>query len=403
MPARVFRYTLENTFEGHTLTLESHSLCGGCWTDGWRPPATLASGAKGGWQSESCGIMTGTQGWVKYRINSDSSGASPGLVYIYWTNPYLGVTRWRWDIFGQDTTADCDEDAPGAGSGFAAETGENARPSSLFLDAVEVRRTDDVSGSTNPLVILHAPLVIPLAGGIWERVEIDLRLRSTATPTLLPPPKPSKKMIEVNPEPASFVGRWTGDSISVSLALTGFKRFQVKVSDHTQATPLELDGTATLGLAEVARLVNEHLSNALVLANGSDRADLIKSSVALAAVTVDLSALEARPAGSPPRLLARVRDTPSVLPQALTRTFLQTQAVKAGIQRSPQLSKIVEAIAERSRSAGYAIYIGQGILLYLVRIQEGGDLVDYQLHYQRVADGGAVLADVDLSYVINLH
>src|SRR5215813_12146820 len=67
------RYSVENAVANQTMLLEAKKLCGGCWTPGgWEPPASIASGVSGHWQSEACGFMTGTQGWVKYRLIRDS-------------------------------------------------------------------------------------------------------------------------------------------------------------------------------------------------------------------------------------------------------------------------------------------------------------------------------------------
>lgn len=283
------------------MTLEAHSLCGGCWTPGgWTPPASIASGGRGGWQSQSCGIMTGTQGWVKYRLTRDSDGANRGLAYVYWTNPYLGVTRGKWALVGQNTTADCDDDAPGAGSDFAATTNENARPSDLFLDQVAVRKNGEpvvVDSLKDMLHVPAAPIVVFTAAGIFERMEIDLRLRSTSTPTLLPPPSPRKKSIETRPKPTSFVGTWTGASLSVSLAMTSFKTFQIQVSDHTQPVPLELDLISSLGLGAAVRPLDEFIKTELVHLTGTERAAMVKTSAALTAISANFSALEEPAAG----------------------------------------------------------------------------------------------------------
>lgn len=407
MPARVFRYTLQNTITGHTMRLEAHSLCGGCWTPGgWRPPDSIASGARGGWQSESCGIMTGTQGWVKYRLNRDSDGANRGLVYVYWTNPYLGVTRGKWGIAGQNIVADCDEDAPGAGSSFAAETGENARPSDLFLDPVAARKNGEPVVLDSLKDMLHlpmAPFVIFLAAGIYERMEIDLRLRSSSTPSLLPTPGVKTSTVETRPQPASFVGTWTGQSLSVSVALTGFRQFQVQVSDRTQPVPLELNVSASLGLGTVAHPIDEFINTELLRRDGTDRTEMIRAAAALGAMSASLRSLEDQPAGSASWSLTSTRHVPEASARELTRTAIQKRAVSAGIEQSTELSTVAAAVAEIAQTAKYMIHLGQGIALYLVRIEEDGRFASYRLHYQRLTEDGQVLVDVDLTYLIRVH
>jgi hypothetical protein len=102
VPARSFRvYLSNNTFS--PLTLTGSYLCHGQWTDGWQPPPqTVAPQSMVSWQSESDGILTGTEGWVKYDLQpTDSSGSqmvdSDGnplpaeKIYLHWDNPYAGI------------------------------------------------------------------------------------------------------------------------------------------------------------------------------------------------------------------------------------------------------------------------------------------------------------------------
>jgi hypothetical protein len=65
------------------------------------------------WRSESSGIATGTEAYVKYSI--DGIGDT---VYIYWDNPFLlGVTHAKGQVSTQDVEPDCDfEKTPGGGT-----------------------------------------------------------------------------------------------------------------------------------------------------------------------------------------------------------------------------------------------------------------------------------------------
>jgi hypothetical protein len=84
---------------------------------GWEPPNAIAPGATGGMQSESGGVLTGTEGYVKYQV-AGPDGAH-GVVYIYWDNPYYGVTHPGWAATGGNVvTPDCDVDQPGDASRF---------------------------------------------------------------------------------------------------------------------------------------------------------------------------------------------------------------------------------------------------------------------------------------------
>src|SRR5262249_42790647 len=103
------------------------------------------------------------------------------------------------------------------------------------------------------------------AGGaaISERCEIHFRLRSTAESTLLPAPKPKTKVfrIETNPSPSDFVGTWNGKNLRVNLTYIGLRRFSAKVSDRTQAEPLEFEAVATLDPYAVTDLLTKELAS----------------------------------------------------------------------------------------------------------------------------------------------
>ncbi len=88
MAKRSVRITLSNNTE-FDLKLLASDLGGGEWTDPWQPPQVIHSKTHGGWQSESGGIMTGTEGWVKYVTDTTGTSCPQELVYIHWNNPYI--------------------------------------------------------------------------------------------------------------------------------------------------------------------------------------------------------------------------------------------------------------------------------------------------------------------------
>ena len=94
MATRSFRVMLTNK-TGFSLVKVGDHLDHGEWTDPWFPPDTIAAGEVRGWQSESGGdipilgsIATGTEGWVKYRIE----GGNGDEIFIHWNNPFIGAT-----------------------------------------------------------------------------------------------------------------------------------------------------------------------------------------------------------------------------------------------------------------------------------------------------------------------
>lgn len=133
MPRRSVRVTLLNNTPSK-LTLVGKNLCGGEWTsDQWKPPAEIQPQTQEGWQSESGGIATGTEGWVKYMIgNTDVDFLSgnlcrPELVYIHWDNPFIWADDTK-PIDPQVSTSDvavpsgCEEEK-GDGSTFTVLQG----------------------------------------------------------------------------------------------------------------------------------------------------------------------------------------------------------------------------------------------------------------------------------------
>jgi hypothetical protein len=103
MPQRTFRIFLSNNTD-HCLVRVNHHLDHGEWTSGeWTPPPTIPPRSERGWQSESAGIGTGTEGWVEYRprvLPGPLLGGGFGdpctqpemadLIRITWDNPFLG-------------------------------------------------------------------------------------------------------------------------------------------------------------------------------------------------------------------------------------------------------------------------------------------------------------------------
>jgi hypothetical protein len=118
MPARSLRIQLFNA-SGFDLQLSFSHLCQGNWTDSpapsghWTPPATIRNNEEGDWQSESAGVMTGTEGYVKYQIQvvgtgQDGKPLPHDTVYIYWTFPFIGFPRIMPSTSTEDIEPDCD-------------------------------------------------------------------------------------------------------------------------------------------------------------------------------------------------------------------------------------------------------------------------------------------------------
>jgi len=113
MPARTYDLYLTNE-SGNPLTKTFDHLCGGIFTPDLAPPDTILPGHTNRFMSESDGVMTGTEGYVKYRIEGNGD-----TVYIYWDNPFtLGVTRANFQVSTADVEPDCDFEKTNPSSTF---------------------------------------------------------------------------------------------------------------------------------------------------------------------------------------------------------------------------------------------------------------------------------------------
>jgi len=116
---------IKNTSKDMRLHLRAPHLCGGSWTSPeWMPLQNILPGEEKGFQSESDGFATGTEGWVKYDV-VDSSNSGVGMVFAYWDNPYaFGHTYLGLDKGSSDVQAPCDDDGgpTGGGSTFPSAT-----------------------------------------------------------------------------------------------------------------------------------------------------------------------------------------------------------------------------------------------------------------------------------------
>jgi hypothetical protein len=124
MSARTFRLLIQNN-TALDFTLQEQHLCGGDWTPDWTPASTIAAKGEAGLQSESSGIMTGTEGWVKYAITDVVNNTTEQL-YLHWSNPYYDAPTFpsqagdnpSAQVSVTDVTPHCDAGTSGGGGGF---------------------------------------------------------------------------------------------------------------------------------------------------------------------------------------------------------------------------------------------------------------------------------------------
>jgi len=82
-PARSVDVLIVNYLD-KDLTLIGSGLDHGIWSDNQDPRQVIRANEMGGCASESKGIATGTEGWVKYYIADNVDFT------FRWDNPYLG-------------------------------------------------------------------------------------------------------------------------------------------------------------------------------------------------------------------------------------------------------------------------------------------------------------------------
>jgi len=133
MAARSVQIQFTNATDFPLNLIASH-LCHGKWTnDGAKPPQQVAARSMVSWESQSDGILTGTQGWVKYKL-APSSGNNE-QVLVSWDNPYVPATGTPWIVPSEsiyNISPPCGNDSTG---GFASK-GPSSFPDTTMFQTV---------------------------------------------------------------------------------------------------------------------------------------------------------------------------------------------------------------------------------------------------------------------------
>ena len=104
MPARSFFIFLLNESGFDLARQPSQAVLEGIFTSAdLTPPATIANGAEKGWQSESDGVLQGTEGWETYQIMDGTQ--TPDQLRLHWVNPWWGSTEAHPTIMTMTTAA----------------------------------------------------------------------------------------------------------------------------------------------------------------------------------------------------------------------------------------------------------------------------------------------------------
>jgi hypothetical protein len=101
MAARAVYLNLFSFLDNTQLLLVGSGLSHGEWNQ--QPPAVISPAVTASWSSLSDGILTGTQGWVRYypaRLNPPNNTVPPNVpdsetIYIAWDNPFVGSDSYQ--------------------------------------------------------------------------------------------------------------------------------------------------------------------------------------------------------------------------------------------------------------------------------------------------------------------
>lgn len=392
--SRIFKYDLQNNVSGHTLILQQEHLCGGCYTPDWEPPPVIEFGQTRGMQAESCGFMTGTEGWVKYKISRDSDQQLRGLVYLYWTNPYFGVTFGRHALATSHWTANCDEDPPGAGSGFSS--GEDA-PFGFHL-SIEGTGLNGSPTEVDELGDLYrvplAPVFIFGTGGIWERMNVSMKLSTDEIQAVFPSQPPRTRSLDVHPRRSILEGQWSYDHIDINIRYLWSRTFEVTLNDTTPGRSLSITAVCTLGPSGLTQLYSHPSTlEAMELTKnvGSSQLEIAKANVVLAGMSAALRTVSS-PEG---RAISLFEVTDK---SKLTAKALKKQVIDLGVATSPLVDAVAQAAAEHAKQSYYTLWPAPDVALQLYRELEDGRLAGFKLLYQRVLGDGTVLCSQFLSF-----
>lgn len=157
MAARSTRVTLINKINSNFALVKTQDhLDHGVWTD--RPPHFVGNTAQ--WGSESNGFLTGTEGWVKYEIVTQSLQSVLRL-HLEWDNPFIGSNSYKASVEPVGRP-----DGSGFSVGYFGGGGDDAAVTFILLSGKCVVSDDGEVACT-----LHSALRegTQLYAAIWER------------------------------------------------------------------------------------------------------------------------------------------------------------------------------------------------------------------------------------------
>lgn len=408
MPQRTFRTIIRNPTSDLNLVGTFNHLCHGQWTDLLQPPATIPPGGSGGMQSESNGVLTGTEGYAKYDVIR--AGTRVGMIYVYWDNPFFGITHFVFKSNAVDVNPDCDFSIP-SGSVFDPtgvtftfgfdeydHGGVGGGDLTNVTDLLGLSSAGILSTLAGTLIDVGSPVegeIAYLAGvtGIDEHPELDLSVGDTPVSTgifaTVPPifgsgsEKMSHKLL-MAATPEDWVGRWASENgkVTVNIVLTtptaSSTQLTAAIHDATSAPPLSLTETFVPGPQNLLAQGTSVFGILLKLqAKNPEEETALR---AAGATTID-TAIKA----------------PSE--KALTRTHFEMLAKNTGVVDS-DAQGVGAALVDLIDFDQGAAYLSNGIVLQLyAQLFSSGQLFGIQALYQRVNSSGDLIVNEMMNLV----
>jgi hypothetical protein len=380
MPARTFRVVISNACSFLTLNQTFNHLCGGDWTPGgWTPPNTISPGTSGGIQAESNRFMSGTEGYVKYDVRDAND--KRGMVYVYWNNPFYGITYFRAVTAADDVEPDCDYSG-GGGPPAPAKV-----PFMITQDYKLSSDSPDVDHLLNSFVV--GPIEFFGKVGINEHPELDItvsddlsgQVQVFGTASL----GPVNLRLLTRATTQQWVGKWANGAVSLDIVPAGSGELSANVHDGSTAPPFSLietfaPGAANLFLAQessIRRLLDGQVQGSLQRAAFAQAAKSVIEQVGQSPFSVSATAK---------RFQSLVGDVQTNSPADLIKI-----KAKAGV-----VGRVLGALVQGQGGVGY---LSNHIALWLFGEFQSGRQTGTQLQFQRLDPQGNVVTNLTLKFV----
>lgn len=379
MPVRSVRVHIYN--ESSYLTMQRTALqsCSGGWTDGWAaPPDTIAPGANSLFQAESDGVATGAIGYIKFDLLA--ANGKHGMVYLYWDNPYMGVTTFKLRTDQMDVPVDC-----GPTDQNASTFGDSSNPPPLDFGIQYAYGDQDGGNAMNdtPLQTLGSALEGPAAifgeSNIIAHAWVDIHIQDQE-PRGLPstPPAMYTFSAKSNVAPNDWVGHWSGSGVDVQISSKSGSMVSVQVTDSTKP-PFAV--TESVNLTQLPLLVAKETEG--TLAGHRDVSELKTAGQATKQSAMPIAKqLKIPPAAS------TISKTPAAVPADQGNGT--DKKLTAQSNHDPAVTSIQEHRYKDS------ISLGDGVSLTLMNVTANGQPHGTSVRYQRHSKTPPVSLDLEL-------